>query len=457
MRTVIAAIFLGLVMAGCAPLKQYNPSQPPLKRYDLDTPLASCTDDNGEVINGRLASFRHGFVEFDEYGNLLNPLAFEKLMGEIRAIKRPVLMVTYLHGWRHSAAPDDDDVREFKLAMRNIAAMDGCKREVVGVYMGWRGQVFAWNSPLDYITFWDRKQTAHSVGSGAVTEVLLRLDKERVRRNGSRLQATEDTQSRLVFIGHSFGAAVLYTALAPILVERFTQSAGFDPADDLRTTQCVSNPKEPLKTVGDLVVLVNPAFEAMRLATLHKLSMGCHYMSTQRPVLAIVTGTTDQATGTLFGLARAPRAFLQKYARHSADVPEGFKANSVAVGHYPDYQTHVLSSPAHSDDATSTDTFKGCEQYIDPSVNEWKLRKLASPAMALSEPLLFSTQKKGKDGRPSFFELKLDKTPASAAGPPFNPVLNVKVEAPIINGHGGIYSCQLMAFIGALVTQSIAN
>ncbi|QXI36793.1 hypothetical protein [Pseudomonas xantholysinigenes] len=445
MRTMIA--ILCVLLAGCAPLKQYNPSEPSLKAYDLATPLATCPGGNG------VASFRHGFVEFDEYGNLLNPAAFETLMGDIRHIKRPLLIVTYLHGWRHSAAPDDEDVREFKLAMRNIAAMDGCTREVVGVYMGWRGQVLRWNSPLDYFTFWDRKQTAHSVGSGAVTEVLLRLDKERVRRNGSRLQATQDTQSRLVFVGHSFGAAVLYTALAPILLERFTQSAGFDAPDQLDTTQCVSNPPEPLKTVGDLVVLINPAFEAMRLATLHKLSVGCHYRQDQRPVLAIVTGTTDQATGTLFRIARAPRAALQKYA---SDVPEGFAANTVAVGHYRPYQTHELSSSLQSEGAVEEGSFSGCEQYIDPLARQRGQMKLASLSTSGggSTTTRFFANRVGKDGKPKFFDLTFERTKEARNTPAYNPVLNVRVKAPIITGHGGIYSCQLMTFIGALVTST---
>lgn len=451
MRALIAVVALSLTVCGCAPLTQYHPTPPYFKPYDLDTPLASCPDNKG-----RTADFQHAFIEFDEYGNLMNPDAYESLLREIRKIKEPVLIVTYVHGWRHSAAPDDDDVREFKLAMRNIAAMDRCKRKVVGLYLGWRGQVLAWNSPLDLFTFWDRKQTAHSVGSGAVTEVLLRLDKERVRRNqGSLLQATQDTQSRLVFIGHSFGAAVLYTALAPILVERFTQSESFDPAADLGTTGCKTDPLEPLKTVGDLVVLVNPAFEAMRLATLHKLSINCHYTDHQLPILAIVTGDTDLATKVAFRGARAPRAALQKY---TDDVPEGFKANTTAVGHYGPYQTHFLTSPAFSAGTSETKTLEGCEQYIDPSQRP-ELRMNLAPLTfsAASSTIKFTSQLPQTDGSAKFFQLQLDKNPQLADAPPHNPVLNIRVSAPIIEGHGGIYSCQLMAFIGALITQQISN
>lgn len=444
MRAIVALLGLVLSLYGCAPLKRYHSA--PFELYDLQTPLANCPNESGTQ-----ATFEHGFVEFDEYGNLMNPRAFEAQLAHIRALKGPVLLVTYLHGWRHSAAPDDGDVREFKLAMRNIAAMDGCKRQVVGLYMGWRGQVFARNSPLDLISFWDRKQTAHNVGSGAVTEVLLRLDKERVRRNnGSQLQATEDTQSRLVFIGHSFGAAVLYTALAPILIERFTQSDSFDPAGDLSTTGCSRNPRQPLKTVGDLVVLVNPAFEAMRLATLYKLSAGCHYPDGQQPAIAIVTGTTDNATNGAFHFARSIRARMQKY---SNDVPEGYQANATAVGHYEPYQTHRLSSPNYSAGAASKQSFEGCETYIDPLA---RAPRVTLSAADLSR-IRFSSQSADGVDDSRFFNLRLEPVPHTPPLPPHNPILNVSVSPPIIDGHGGIYSCQLMTFIGALITQRIAN
>lgn len=452
MRKLFALIVLALAIYGCAPLKQHHRGEAPLQTYiaDAKRPLASC-----EKNLGQKADFQFGFVEFDEFGNLFDPGSYERLLHEIRAIPGPVLIVTYLHGWRHSAAKDDDDVREFKLAMRNIAAMDGCKRKVVGIYMGWRGQVFTRTSPLDLITFWDRKQTAHNVGSGAVGEVLLRLDKERVRRNqGSMLQATSDTQSRLVFIGHSFGAAVLYTALAPILVERFTQSEGFDPSTELQTTGCVKQPKEPLKTVGDLVVLINPAFEAMRFATLHKMSVDCHYTDNQPPAIVVVTGDTDQATRKAFYAARAPRAALQKY---SSDVNERFDANITAVGHYGPYQTHYLYSPSYSTEASKAQSFEGCEDYIDPSGQNAVQMSLAKSAM--STTVKFNSNTRQLDGSPKFFELQLDKISVSLEpnAPEHNPVLNIRVSSPIITGHGNFYSCQLMTFIGGLITQKISN
>lgn len=84
---------------------------------------------------------------------------------------------------------------------------------------------------------------------------------------------------RLVVIGHSFGGAVVYTSLQKILADRFIDSRrGKTFQDDA-------------KGFGDLVVLMNPAFEALRFASLYDLSQnGCRrYFSTQVPRLAILT------------------------------------------------------------------------------------------------------------------------------------------------------------------------
>lgn len=425
MRTLLALLVSGLFVIGCAPLKQYHPGSSGLQSYESDS-LAEAAPASCPPGTGTSAGFDFGFVEFDENGNPFDQRSVDRLMASIQAKDdaKPLLIVTYAHGWRHSAEDSDHDVREFKLAMRNIAAMDQCHRQVVGVYLGWRGQVYAANTPLDLITFWDRKQTAHDVGDGAVREVLLRLDKERVRRNnGSLLQARSHAQTRLVFVGHSFGGAILYTALAPTLVERFIQTDGFDQGGDSQPGMhgCPKGqPLSPIKTVGDLVVLVNPAFEAMRFSTLHKLSMDCsRYAEGQAPIIAVLTGNSDWATGVTFPAARFLRNLFSTYSDELPD--EGFVADSKAIGHYKPYLTHTLALTPETVQKPPT-SFAGCEDYIDPTKARTK---------RLDNPFIF-TRLQGSEG---------------------NPVLNIEVDKPIIEGHGGIYSCQLMLFLGRLIAQ----
>jgi len=438
------------LLCGCTSVTQYHPYTadgcPVLQNaVYAGKNLISKNCHDHSVRADASASYMYGFIEFDEYGNLLQKNAFTQLLKAIRRIDNDVLVVTYVHGWNHSAAEDDDDVREFKLAMRNIALMDkNSGRTVIGLYVGWRGLVTP-ISPLKYLTFWDRKSTAHIIGSGAVTEVLLRLDKENTRRNAPALARGALGPNRLVLIGHSFGAAVLYSALAPVLVERFTQNTQFDAADVNLEPGCTASVIAP-KTVGNLVVLINPAFEAMRFSTLHKLSQDCRFPENQPPLIAVVTGTNDNATGGLFPIARYVRTIWQKYADADAypdTREEGLKANSLALGHYATYLTHTLTSQTSGAKPTSAQTFEDCEDYIDPS-RPRPMMRTAPINDGGSHQARFLSATSG-----DAFTLLL--TPKGNY-PEHNPVLNIEAPPPIIQGHGGIYSCQLMSFIGGLVT-----
>jgi|GEM_PF-6989263 len=74
-------------------------------------------------------------------------------------------------------------------------------RPVLGIYVDWRGEAINGNHwyswPFSQLTLGDRKNTAQNVGNGDVYELLVRLSLLRGANKGSRL----------VVIGHSFGAA----------------------------------------------------------------------------------------------------------------------------------------------------------------------------------------------------------------------------------------------------------
>src|SRR5262249_33197635 len=143
-----------------------------------------------------------------------------------------LLMVVFVHGWKHNASFDDDNVRMFRTNLTELTEMErqlshdtGIKpRKVAGVYVGWRGlSSDAW--VLRQLTFWDRKKTAHEVGRGGVTELYSRL--EDIRNNSRVLHQGEREQrpTQLIIVGHSFGGALTYSALAPLLVERAVQTS----------------------------------------------------------------------------------------------------------------------------------------------------------------------------------------------------------------------------------------
>ena len=150
-------------------------------------------------------------------------------------------------------------------------------------------------------------------------------------------------------VGHSFGGAVVYTALQQILAGRFIDSHSG------KTYQGGAN------GFGDLVVLVNPAFEALRYATLYDISQEyCRrYFPTQLPKLVILTSEADYATKLAFPAGRSLSTLFETHnnlprhycARPGTDgtrkmvVDEG-KADRHAVGHFAPFLTHHLKPAA---------------------------------------------------------------------------------------------------------------
>lgn len=291
--------------------------------YEVVPPAATRKDANAPT------SVHMGFVEFDDQGYLLEPALKDELMQRIQqmAEQKPLLMIVYAHGWKHNASADDTDVLAFRQLLLRVAAADhevcarsACvRRHVVGVYLGWRG-LSATAEPFKELSFWTRKSRAHRVGTDGATEVLSELAKIKATSNHLR-GANEDNESRLVLTGHSFGGALLYSATEQLL----TRDAAFPVDGTIRPN------------VADLVVLVNPAFEAARFHSIQRKAANLAFDKTQPPLLAVFTSKTDTATKYAFPFGRGLSTLFQRYT--SADQRN---QNVTALGHYVPFRTHDL-------------------------------------------------------------------------------------------------------------------
>jgi hypothetical protein len=281
-------------------------------------------------------SYLLGFVEFDDQGRFHKREQMEDLLKrmDLEASQQDLLVVTFTHGWRHNASNGDENVDYFKKLLSNItqdeqvlSKEDGrIPRKVVGIYIGWRGDSANAIWPL---TFWERKSTAHIVGAGDVTELFMRLD--RLRQNiWSKYRLRKTKPTRLVLLGHSFGGAVMYTALSQIFADRFMD---------------VELLNGSVRGVGDLVILLNPAFEANRFQTLHGMVKSRNdFPRSQIPRLVMLTSEEDQATKTAFPIGRFFPTLLESYVDFEQRVKD-----EVTIGHYPDFWTHELRWVENSD------------------------------------------------------------------------------------------------------------
>ena len=237
-------LLAGLALVACVPLDPYHTG--PTPRECGDRPEGDCLTTFVEKHEEYLL----GFVEFDDLGWAWNREQGRVLFREIRKVERDVLMVLFAHGWKHNADSCDTNVTCFREALRGLHAAETAlygenARQIVGVYVGWRGDSAKGSVPKQ-LSFFDRKATAHKVGSGSLTELIVRLKEERTMRGGN---------SRLVIVGHSFGGAAIFSATSQLIMDRLAT------ADERGGA---------VRGLGDLVVLVNPAFEAARYQPLHE-------------------------------------------------------------------------------------------------------------------------------------------------------------------------------------------
>jgi hypothetical protein len=231
-------------------------------------------------------------VEFDDQGRCYDRRQMEALAGWIDGVAdRDVIIVVFVHGWKHDARSDDTNLASFREVLAQAVAHEAAEagagaRPVLGVFVGWRGVSF-YDRPdiLDNLTFWDRQGAGRRVAVGSVRELFGRFRHYRNRRKDA------GGAPLLVIVGHSFGGMIVYSALAQSLIEAATAPA-----------RAVS------PRFADLVLLVNPAVEAARYLPIYDLvqSRMSQQMGTdQPPVFVCATAANDWATGLAFPIGNA--------------------------------------------------------------------------------------------------------------------------------------------------------
>jgi len=153
------------------------------------------------------------YLEIDDQGYFQDRGQIDRALAILGGPGKPKYVVVFVHGWFHNASRDDENVQRFKCALNDIQRIDdNAGEEVVGIYIGWRGE--SWTLPgIRYATFWDRKNTSDEVGRGSLVEFLTRLERE--------VKPSPNSPNKLMLIGHSFGASVVFNAIGQVLMVRF--------------------------------------------------------------------------------------------------------------------------------------------------------------------------------------------------------------------------------------------
>lgn len=128
----LAAVALASVALGLAACTTSQPYRTNLGGCPLDANTAqACADATPEIDKDN--DFTLHYVEFDDQGWLHHERhgdaekQLDELMKSLRdkAEKNPNLaVVVYVHGWKHNAGFDDENVMRFRRVLRGIKAVD---------------------------------------------------------------------------------------------------------------------------------------------------------------------------------------------------------------------------------------------------------------------------------------------------------------------------------------------
>lgn len=409
----LAFASMAWLLGACAPNAPYHTTggEP---RNCVETPDdPSCR----ESYYQEYAGYDLAIAEFSERGNVFDNRYVDEVLQRIadKAQDEGVVLVVFIHGWKHNAKEDDPNLIDFKKSLGAVADVlkekyakgDLAKRRLVGMYIGWRGASIELPGLIE-TTFWDRKAVAEEVGKGGVTSLLLELDK--ITKPNAR--------NVMVVIGHSFGGAIVVSALSEVLTER-----------------ALNRPEDggTMRTLGDQVIVINPAVEANQALNFLEAALGADYTNNQQPLFISLSSDADWPTHYAFPLGQTVgllatwrQADLHRdyYAdRDQPDKPLALREehlDSTTVGNFAPFLTHRL-----------TVTDKG----------EFKLETCEQNPQGCEPAGLTSLS-----GRPTIRPL-----------PANYPLSFIKTDASLMTGHNDIFNDKVRSFIVTLVDKVVAR
>jgi pimeloyl-ACP methyl ester carboxylesterase len=368
---------------------------------------------DGQSIE-RYAGFTMATLEFSDDGHTKDEAQKTAAMQLIReqAHDGGAIIVVFVHGWHHSADAFDDNMRCFRRVIariHHIRADD--KRPIIGVYLAWRGDSI--RSPwLNWATFWDRKGTSENIGKLKARDFLVDLDVL------YRRELAEGRKTTLLIVGHSFGGALVYSALEYRLIG---ESQGHDTV--LPPLSSNDSQKPMRDGVGELAILVNPAIEASRYRPFAAdVAAAGDYSEEQNPRLLVIASRADWAVGSVFPLGQFFwLVFHPPYWACGGPC-------LIGMGHYSEQVTHEL-------------TFRG-----SAAITQGAGGRCGCDALGLDQAFHGKAFDVNALGSQEVAEgMTLKAIPGKARV--HSPFLVVRADSSVIRGHGDIFNSRVMDFV----------
>lgn len=465
MRRILSACPIFLLFAGCTSMYQVRGTEaitPPGARVTLDDFAGQDVESADPVKLAQQLNFEHqsteyfdgftvGVIEIGDDG-LINRTQYQQVTDMLDTqTKDGGLIVVFVHGWHHGPRTCDRDLCCFRRVLNRLARSG--IRNVVGLYIGWRGESVA-ASGASMLTLADRKKVAERIGRTAGKEILLDLN-ERWLHNPNL---------HMVTVGHSLGGAFVFKAAKGKLTGSIGDITGTPSSYRVARTQCArvagSRYKAQRARLGDLVVLVNPAIEASEWIPFDKDLKDNHaptlrgeliaerqpydkaavYDPKQLPVLITIASSADTAVSRLFPIFRGLTG------RFSGPEARG-------MGHFTPHITHDLSSaiePIDRDEVAKRAPRKRTEVGCDCTMlSEEPAESPEEPKEAETSPEAKPESAYGAMKRAIGPAYRLELTPErKARGWDENsPYYVIRTKKKIIAEHSDIFNPQFVGFL----------
>jgi len=491
-RPLLSRLVTGLVVAtlfatGCVQQRRFRfvPAKTSCFPESATSTPVDGPPDQKPSLNCRSTQYKMAFIEFDEQGKLFDPqqdAVARKLLDleKARATDGKVITVVYVHGWKNNAAEalpgaKPKDVEKFQSALLELGyraaqatAATGRKPvPIVGIYLAWRGKTLMGPNWFTFASLWSRRNSANRIGDGpdlgAVVERIINLT-----------NAGNDN-SRVLLIGHSFGARVLEHAIESRQIKLY---------EDARAGAVV-------RPRVDLVLYVNSANDSRlsmaRVQGLRDSGLRVHHPDYRPeecsgapdpsvdpetraahcrdyPLLVAITSKGDAATKQLLPIASTINSDrlipelektlppLPQTDTFVDPLPSAGKVKKTAAGHFEFLQSHVareVRCPALRA-AAPREQAKTAEATIDEAKEQARFERAIHPVCALGD----------KDCRFVFRTLgdtptcyQVDQRQPVETRPPFNttPFWIMSVEPTVIKDHGDIWNVSFVEMLGQLM------
>jgi hypothetical protein len=333
------------------------------------------------------------FVERCELTNALYELNWDRTIpsGSFGANKNPEakklpkLAVLYIHGWKHDASQDDSDLKSFSRLICELRKRHEGKKYVVGIYVGWNA-ISGLPSVLENVSFWVKKSNADRIAQSAVvTKIISAI--------GSIIDSDPDRRDQFVAIGHSFGARILFSAVAQSLVYETERAHPSFPGGEYRVVEGAAS----------AIILLNAAFEASRYSAIDDISRKDErFKETQPPLVISVSTDNDWATSRAFPIGQ----WLG--SRRS-------ERELTTLGNYEPFFTHALV-PARAKNVGTAPALT--EEFYAAGLEMTRLPRNVTPRVVHAH----------------------------------NPFLVARTTSAVIDGHNGIWAESFMTWLSEFIT-----